>query len=472
MAHAVLIVEDEETLGRNLAAYLKMNGYDAHLATTGGAGLACAEKKRPDVVLLDLHLPDIDGIDVLRRLREQQSEATVILMTAFGDVETAVEAMKAGACDFLRKPLSLEEVKILIDRTIERQRSSEAIQFLSGQRVRPQGLDAIVGESSPIRELKERIARFLQVETALTDEMPPPVLISGETGTGKELVARAIHQAGGRRAGPFIELNCAALPNSLVEAELFGFERGSFTDAKERKIGLIEAADGGTLFLDEIGEMELSTQAKILKVMEDRMVRRVGGTRARAVDVRFIAATNRDLDAFAAAGRFREDLKFRLSVARFDLPPLRVRGDDVIRLAEDFLGRLAVRYRRAAQSLSDDARRQLLSYPWPGNVRELRNALERATLFSVSSILEPRDLGLNPAPVPASAAEAPEPRRETASRPIDNAPERLDDLVSLEREMIAQALTDVDWNVSKAARRVNLSRDQLRYRIEKFGLRA
>lgn len=470
MAHAVLVVEDERTLGQNLASYLGMKGFDAHLATSGAAALACAEKKNPDVVLLDLHLPDLDGLEVLHRLRENQPEVIVILMTAFGDVETAVAAMKAGACDFLRKPLSLEEVKILIDRSIERQRASEAVRFLSGQRLRPQGLDAIVGDSRPMRTLKARITRFLEADRALEDQMPPPVLIAGETGTGKELVARAIHQASRHRAGPFIELNCAALPAELVEAELFGYERGSFTDAKERKIGLIEAADGGTLFLDEIGEMDLATQAKILKVIEDRMVRRIGGTRARAINVRFIAATNRELETRTAAGHFREDLKFRLSVVHFDLPPLRERGDDVLRIAEHLLEQLAVRYRRPARRLSEEARLTLLAHPWPGNVRELKNALERATLFSESEALAVRELGLIRAEERAVGVNGTDHEIPGPAAALETPPERFDDLVELERAMIARALRQVDWNVSKAARNLHLSRDQLRYRIDKYGL--
>ena len=381
MGYAVLFVDDEETLARNIASFLALAGFETHLASSVAQAVAAHEKFAPDVTLLDLRLPDGDGLQVLKAIRERVPDHPVIMMTAFGDVETAVEAMKAGAYDFLRKPLSVSEVQTQIEMTLDSERKQAAIRQLAARQGQI-GLDVIIGKSPPMLELKDNIARLVAAEKSMRNGAAPSVLITGETGTGKELVARAIHLAGDRAEGPFIEINCAALLLELVESELFGHERGAFTDARERQIGLIEAADGGTLFLDEIGEMDLGTQAKILKVMEDRIVRRVGETRGRAVDVRFLAATNRDPAAAVAAGVFREDLLYRLSVARFELPPLRARGDDILLLADVFLQTLARRYGQTLPRLTKAARQRLVDHSWPGNVRELKNTLERAMLFA------------------------------------------------------------------------------------------
>ncbi len=461
MPHAVLIIEDEKTLASNLAAYLEMKGYEAHVTGDGKSGIAAHAKIEPDITLLDLRLPDMGGIDVLQRLQGARPRPLVIMMTAYGDVETAVEAMKAGAHDFLRKPLSLDEVKALIDRTIERERTHEAVRQMSTKGGGSDGLGAILGESRAIAELKFQIGKLVEAEARLHDQTPPPALITGETGTGKELVARAVHLAGPRRTGPFIELNCAALPTELAESELFGHERGAFTDARQRKIGLIEAADGGTLFLDEICEMDLGTQAKILKVIEDHLVRRVGGTRARRVDVRFVAATNRNPEASVAEGKFRGDLLFRLSVARFELPPLRARGDDVIVLTEHLLAHLAARYARESQRLSGAAKDRLRAHAWPGNIRELKNILEHTVLFSSSPIIQPEDISLPALPLDAQS----QPGRFDFDQP-----KTAQDLKSMERELLRDTLDETRWNVSKAARALKISRDQLRYRIEKYGL--
>jgi DNA-binding NtrC family response regulator len=465
MGHAVLIVDDEETLARNIASFLALAGFETHLAASVAQALAAHEKFQPDVTLLDLRLPDGDGLDVLKAIRERVPDHPVIMMTAFGDVETAVEAMKAGAHDFLRKPLSLSEVQAQIKLTLDNERKQVAIRQLAGKQGH-NGIDMIVGNSPPILALKDNIARLVAAEKSLRNEAAPPVLITGETGTGKELVARAIHLAGNRAEGPFIEINCASLPLELVESELFGHERGAFTDARERQIGLIEAADGGTLFLDEIGEMDLGTQAKILKVMEDRIVRRVGGTRGRAVDVRFLAATNRDPAAAVAAGVFREDLLYRLSVARFELPPLRTRGDDILLLANVFLEALARRYGQTLPRLSEAARRRLVDHSWPGNVRELKNTLERAMLFAGGPQIDIAALTIPDSVACPAAAAVPADRQ-----PLPSTPASADALDLLEQKAVQDALTTAGWNVSKAARALKMSRDQVRYRIDKFDLR-
>lgn len=467
MGHAVLIVDDEETLARNIASFLALAGFETHLAGTVAQAVAAHEKFAPDVTLLDLRLPDGDGLQVLKAIRERVPDHPVIMMTAFGDVETAVEAMKAGAHDFLRKPLSLSEVQTQIEMTLDSGRKQAAIRQLAARQGQI-GLDVIIGTSPPMLELKDNIAKLVTAEKSLRNGAAPPVLITGETGTGKELVARAIHLAGDRAEGPFIEINCAALPLELVESELFGHERGAFTDARERQIGLIEAADGGTLFLDEIGEMDLGTQAKILKVMEDRIVRRVGGTRGRAVDVRLLAATNRDPATAVAAGTFREDLLYRLSVACFDLPPLRARGDDIVLLADVFLKMLARRYGRKPFRLTEAAKQRLIDHSWLGNVRELKNTLERATLFAsepeinVASLAIPDDVA-KPAAVNGTGRADPQHNLST--------PTNVDGLDRLEQKVVGEALAAAGWNVSKTARTLKMSRDQVRYRIEKFGLR-
>ena len=314
MSHAVLIIDDEETLARNIRTYLTRHGYEARIAGSGEEGLAALDSFNPDLVLLDFQLPGMDGLEILRRIRTAARHVKVVMMTAHGGVPVAVDAMKAGAYDYLTKPLALSELKLLLDKAIGQEQLEGALAYYQNRQAERSGLNKLLGESPPMQALKRKIQQFIDAEERLTEGEPPAVLITGETGAGKELVARAFHFEGPRRDRPFVELNCASIPTPLLEAELFGFERGAFTDAKERKLGLVETANGGTLFLDEIGEMEPVLQAKLLKLLEDRRLRRLGGLRDQKVDIRVIAATHQPLEERVRQGSFRSDLFFRLRI--------------------------------------------------------------------------------------------------------------------------------------------------------------
>jgi DNA-binding NtrC family response regulator len=442
MGAMVLVVEDEASLARNIVRFLAREGFEAQAAETGAAALRLIEETQPDFLLTDLRLPDASGIDILRRFRERWPDAPAAVMTAHGDVASAIEALKLGATDYLVKPVVLREVERLIRRVLEAER-----------------LAALLGASPAMARLRDEIARLIANERRLA-AAGPPVLVTGETGSGKELVARAIHFEGDRRDRPFVELNCAALPGQLIESELFGHERGAFTDARERRIGLVEAAEGGTLFLDEVGEIAPEVQVKLLKFLEDRRVRRVGGTRDREVDVRIVAATNQSLEELVAGGRFRSDLYFRLRIVHLEIPPLRARGEDVLPLAERFLAEAAARYRRPGLAFGPAARRAMLAHAWPGNVRELRNAIEQAVAVAPADLIEPADLRLS-----GLAAGGQDGGPNAGLLPDGGV-----NLEALERSLIEQALARANGNITAAARLLGLSRDTMRYRIEKFGL--
>ncbi len=464
MSYGILIIEDETSLAKNVQMYLRRFGHEVRYAETGEQGLREFEAFTPEIVLLDLRLPDISGLDVLARLKSADPDVKVVLVTAHGNVQIAVDAMKAGAWDYLSKPVILSDLKRLIDRASGEDQLKGALAYYTARQPGKEGLDAIVGASAAITGLKTRIERLLAAEQASADGDLAPVLVVGETGTGKELVARALHFEGGRRQGPFVDLNCAALPIQLLEDELFGHERGAFTDAKERKIGLVEAADGGTLFLDEIGDMDLAIQAKLLKLLETKTVRRIGGVRERKFDVRFIAATNQPLERLVNAGAFRADLYYRLRIIQFETPPLRQRDDDVILLARRFLEQHGKRYGRPAMTFDPDALKALRRHDWPGNVRELANVIEQAVLMSPDDVVQADALSFSSlGGRPDQAADANDGLAFTLPR--DGV-----DLEQLERQAVQQALERCDWNVTAAARLVNLTRDTLRYRIEKYGL--
>src|SRR5919108_648840 len=372
----VLIVDDERTLARAIKAFLTEHGYEAEVAGDVGSALRLLPTLHPDVVFADVRLPDRSGIELLQRVRDFDPTIPVIMMTAYGSIEEAVEAVKLGAFDYVKKPVDLEELKLLADRARETSLLKQELSYYRQRATADVPLAGIIGESPAMRAVLEQARRI-----ATLDETPP-VLITGETGTGKGLIARSIHALSPHGAKPFIEVNCRALPATLMEAELFGYERGAFTDAKESKIGLFEAAEGGFLFLDEVGDIELSLQGKLLRAIEERTVRRVGGIRDRKIDVRILAATNRDLEREAQLGHFRKDLYFRLAVILLRLPPLRERGEDVLLLAEHFLHRLSAKYGKDVRRIDARACELLLAYSWPGNVRELSHVIERAVLWS------------------------------------------------------------------------------------------
>jgi len=449
---SLLVIEDEALLGRQIARALAAAGHEVRVEASAAAGIAAFEASAPDLVLLDLRLPDQSGLDVLERLRALDAEPPVVLMTAYGSVADAVEAMRRGAADYLQKPLDLEELRLLVERVLARTRRDRELAWLRRRdRALPEGL---IGRDPALVAVFDQARRIR--EAGLPPGKRPAILISGETGTGKGMVARALHEVLG--GGPFLEVNCTAMPETLVEAELFGHERGSFTDAKTERVGLFEAAEGGMLFLDEIGHASLSTQAKLLKVIEDKRVRRLGSSRERAVDVHVIAATNRDLDEAVAAREFREDLLHRLRVLSVEVPPLRARSGDLALLARHFCAELGALYGRALE-LAPAGLAELERYPWPGNVRELRNVIERAVLLASGATLGSE----------VFAALLRPPARDAEADPF-RLPEGGISLEALERDLIRQALERAGGNRTRAAALLGLTRDTLRYRLEKYGI--
>jgi DNA-binding NtrC family response regulator len=450
-------------LAKNVKVYLERHHYQARIATTAEEGLQLCETFRPDVVLLDLHLPDVDGLEVLSRLQQQENQAKIIMITAHGNVQTAVQAMKAGAYDYLNKPLILGELKLLLDKAVEHSRLEGALFYYQEKEASSSNLANFLGESAPMQVLKTQIQQLLQAEQTLTGTGLPAVLITGETGSGKELVARALHYNGTRQHRAFVEINCAALPEQLLEAELFGYEPGAFTDAKGRKPGLLEAANSGTLFLDEIGDLALAMQGKLLKALEDKVVRRLGGLRDRQVDVRIIAATNQPLEQLVQQGKFRADLYFRLRVIHMQVPPLRQRADDILVLAGHFLHLHCRHYGKPRMRFSAAAEAALLRYPWPGNVRELRNVVEQTVLLSPHNVITPEQLPLlSNLAMGHAGAES-----DTGQFVLPAQGISLDEV---ERDLVQQALERTDGNVTRAARLLGLSRDTLRYRLDKYKL--
>ena len=466
MSRAVLIIEDEAVLAKTMAKYLGKQGYDVRVAGNGPDGLQALATFLPDAVVLDFNLPGgLDGLQVLERIHTTDPGIKVIMVTGHGHVRLAVDAMKAGAYDYLGKPVVLSELELLLGRALEQSRAEGQLSYFHDREATRGSLDRILGESAAIRQLKCQLSRIIEASGRLQSGAPPSVLITGETGTGKELVARALHFGGARAARPFVELNVATIPAHLVESELFGYERGAFTDARERKLGLVDAADGGTLFLDEIGELEPTAQAKLLKLLEDRTVRRLGSVRDHAVDLQIVSATNRSLPQMVAEGRFREDLYYRLNTVTVGVPPLRERDGDLTILARHFVREFGAKYGKPDLALEPAAEDRILDHAWPGNIRELRNVMEQAVLYSAGRAIAATDLAVPRAGV-GTFPETPTAATLDA-RAVAGAAATLD---SVERELIERTLREVEGNVSMAARRLGITRDRLRYRLEKYGL--
>jgi DNA-binding NtrC family response regulator len=446
----VLLVDDEDLIRWSLRERLKKDGYDTLEAETGNAAIEQL-KQGVDLVLLDYRLPDIDGLTVLREIKRIDPDILVILLTSFVNVETAVEAMKLGAFHFANKPFNLDEISALVGRALETTRLRREVRQLRANEARPYTLRAIVGESDAMEDLRQMVAK-VAASPAST------VLLTGESGTGKDLVAKTIHYSSSRANRPFMNITCSALPEQLLESELFGHERGAFTDARMQKRGLLESADGGTVFLDEIGEMVPALQAKLLRFLEEKSFKRVGGAADIRVDVRVIAATNRNLEDQVAKGVFRSDLYYRLNVLPMRLPALREHAEDVPHLVTFFVEGFNAEFKKRIVGVSPQAAALLQSYGWPGNVRELRNVVERAMLLAEEDRLEVRDFGaLKPGGVTGDPFELP-----ATGVNLDE----------LERSLVAQALRRSGGNQTKAAALLGLNRDQIRYRIEKFGLTA
>jgi two-component system response regulator AtoC len=444
----ILVVDDEALIRWSLSERLKSEGYDVLEAETGKAAL----DKLPegvDLVLLDYRLPDTDGVSVLRKIKEFDQDILVVLLTAYASVDTAVEAMKLGAYHFANKPFNLDDVAATVERALETTRLRREVRQLRSNAARPYSLQRIVGASPAITALRHMAAR-VAVTPAST------VLLTGESGTGKDLLAKVIHYASDRSARPFMNITCSALPEQLLESELFGHERGAFTDARMQKKGLLETADGGTVFLDEIGEMTPALQAKLLRFLEEKSFKRVGGSSDIRVDVRVIAATNRDLEKEVEKHNFRADLFFRLNVLPIVVPPLRAHVEDVPLLVEYFIDTFNTEFRKRVLGATPAAYALLQSYGWPGNVRELRNVIERAMLLSDGDRLDAHDF--------AGLAKASD-----ASNDFELPPTGVD-LEKLERSLLVQALRRSHGNQTRAGALLGLNRDQIRYRIEKFGL--
>jgi DNA-binding NtrC family response regulator len=458
----VLIVEDETILGDSISTYLERHAYATTVARSGEDGVRLAGEASPDVAVVDIRLPGMDGLEVLRKVREVSPGTEVVMMTAHASVASAVEAMRRGAFDYLTKPLDLEELRMVVDKALTNLRMRRELSYLRARDGTGGRLAEIIGESPLIRDLRQRIERIAALESP--GGGAPTVLILGETGTGKEMVARAIHHDGPRSAGPFMEINCAAIPSSLLEAELFGHEKGAYTDARTAKPGLFEAADGGTLFLDEIGHVDPAIQVKLVKAIEEKAVRRVGGLRTKSFNARIIAATNRDLETAIAEGAFRPDLYYRIKALTIEVPPLRDRGADITLLARHFLDLFTRQYGLPTKELAPEAEAILLAYRWPGNVRELAHVIERAVLLHEGSTVTAEHLGL-----PGGKAKAPLVVKAGEGVQVDFSSGGIV-LDEVERQLIEEALRVSAWNRTQTAQLLGISKETLRYRMEKHQL--
>jgi len=448
----VLIVDDEPGLRQSLGLLLTDAGYAVTAEQNGRRALERATADAFDLVLCDVRMPEMDGLTFLRNYRQRGGSALVIVMSAYGGEDAAIAAMKEGAYDYLPKPFRPDEVVLTLRKAEERERLRQEVAGLKAQLATGPAERGLIVESAAMRQALELVTRVAEHNTT--------VLITGESGTGKEVVARAIHHASPRAGKAFVGINCAAIPEALLESELFGHVRGAFTGASSDKTGLFEAANGGTILLDEIGELPLGLQAKLLRVLQENEIRRVGDQRTRRVDARVLAATARDLEAEVRAGRFREDVFYRINVVVIALPPLREREDDIAPLSRHFVARLAQRFGRPL-SLSADAIAWLEQQPWPGNVRELENAIERAAVLTNHEILSPVDFRIEPLPSPLSQDPG---EKGMGSGTLRDATERA------EREAIVDALKATDGNRRAAAQRLGVSLRTLFYKIDRYGI--
>lgn len=456
MGGVILIIDDEETLSYFLKESLSEEGYEVLLARTGGEGLKLLDESEVDLVLLDLKLPDIEGSEVLKEIKASGGEMPVMMLTGYGTIDSAVEAMKLGAYDYIEKPPDLTALKLIVARALESWALRQEIRRLRTQK--EQELTWIVGQSSEMKSIARLVEKIAPSKAT--------VLIQGESGTGKEVIARAIHRQSERRDKPFVAINCAAIPEALLESELFGYEAGAFTDAKRRKKGIFEMADGGTLFLDEISGMRLEMQAKLLRVLEWGNLRRLGGTKDIKVDLRIIAATNRDIKGLIEERGFREDLFYRLSVVVIDVPPLRDRVKDIDLFVAAFVAEFSESMGKGVRGISEEAMHLLRGYGWPGNIRELRNVIERAVILCEGEEIESQHF-------PAEIVGRQRTPRLVPSLEVPLDEEGIDlkrTVAELEKRMIEEALRKTGGNQSQAARLLGISRDVLRYSLQKYDL--
>ncbi|MFM9995100.1 MAG: sigma-54-dependent transcriptional regulator [Phycisphaerales bacterium] len=475
----VLVIEDEENLRFSIVQSLRQAGHEPGEADSAARAWDATRASEYDAVITDIHLGAENGIDLVRRLREDGFEGGIVVMTAYGSVESAVAAMKVGADDYVQKPLSLEELVLLTGRLLEHRRVRRRLSLYERLESARSARSGPIGQSPAWRQTLDLATRLAAAPimprttaTGLAGRSLPTILLLGETGVGKGVLARYIHDRGapdGQPAGPFVHVNCSALPPSLVESELFGHEKGAFTDAKSQRPGLFEMAEGGTIFLDEIGDMPLSLQAKVLTIVEDGTFRRVGSSKDRSASARIIAATNQDLARRVEEGAFRRDLLYRLNALTIRIPALRHRGADAALIAESVLSRLAREYGRPGLAFGDAARDALIAYAWPGNVRELINTVQRVAMLCDGNEVRPADLALGGAPDPtvAEAAAGGGGLPGALTFDFENGVHHAEDV---ERELIVQALRATRGNVSRAAKLIGMQRSSLRYRIDRFGL--
>ncbi len=448
----VLIIEDEHLIRWSLRQKFEARGYQVAESETGAAGLAALEEEQFDLLMLDYKLPDMTGLDVLGKIREKDKDIVVIMMTAFSSIESAVDAMKLGAYDYVTKPFDMDQLLRTTGKALETTKLRREVRELRRHMQQTFGFDRIIGDSPLMAELYGLLDRVAMSSSST-------LFLRGESGTGKDLFARIIHYNSDRAGRPFMNITCTALSETLLESELFGHEKGAFTDAKSAKRGLFELSDGGTIFLDEVGDMPLNLQAKLLRFLEERTFRRVGGTTEISVDVRLIAATNRDIERAIEEGAFRGDLMYRLNVIPIDLPPVRERGNDIKLLAQYFVDQFAKDFKKPVTDITKGAYDKLFDYAWPGNVRELRNVMERAVLLCDKDAIGPEDIMIGRAGYASPANPA------TFVLPADGI-----NIHELENDLLRQALARAGNNKTQAAKLLRLSRDAFRYRLEKLGL--
>ncbi len=454
----ILIIEDEVFLANNLKKALVKEGYEVTVANTGQEGIYYAKERKPAVVILDMKLPDISGIEILKKFEEIELQTNTIMITAHGNVDTAILAIKNGAYDFIEKPFNVEKLKVAIRNATKTLRLTKNIHSKISSEKKEFGLHSLVGESKPIEELKEMLEILINSD-------PKTILITGESGTGKGLVAKILHYNGERATGPFIELNCAAIPENLLESELFGHEEGSFTDAKKTTTGIFEDADGGSLFLDEIGDMNINLQAKLIKVVEERRFRKIGGKKDIDVDVRIIAATNQDLQNLVEQNKFREDLFHRLNVISIKMPTLRERKNDIPLIAENFVNYFNNDMNKNIKSISEDIMNDFIYYDWPGNVRELRSTIEKATILSDGEKLNEKYINIEP-----NSEENIEIEKTSDKVVMHISIDGSTTLDTIEENIIRQALELNNMNQTKTAKMLGVNRQNLRYKMKKMGL--
>ncbi|HTS37198.1 MAG TPA: sigma-54 dependent transcriptional regulator [Candidatus Solibacter sp.] len=473
-AERILVVDDERLVRWSLRQKCEEWGYNVLEAQSGEPGLRLAQQESLDLILLDVRMPDMNGLQVLEQIKKSADSPAVIMITADPQLDDVKTALKLGAYDFIGKPLDFEELRVTIQNALEANRLRSEVQSLRGEVKRHTGYHDVVAVSAKSTELMNFVRKVAASEATT-------ILIQGESGTGKDLVAKTIHYESGRENGPFVAINCSAIPETLMEAELFGHEKGAFTDAKAMKKGLFETAHGGTLFLDEIGELSPLLQAKLLRVLEDQVIRRVGGVRDLQVDVRVVAASNRDLEKAVREGHFRQDLYYRLAIIAIFIPPLRERQEDILPLVDFFIDWYNRKFKKSVRGISPETRRLLLAHNWPGNVRELKNSIERAMILEDESVLRPVYMPFAVGEAGRSgltAFEASSASADAGGKQLANGrvlprlyiPEEGTSLEEVERAMVELAMRQANNNQTHAARLLDISRDALRYKLKKFDL--